>query len=177
MTVPEAYAALGLLPGAGEAAIRRAFRRLVLELHPDRGGSSAALQRVVEAYGVALRHARGVAPEAPTFAPRPRERWVCPCCDDSFELDGECPRCSAELHDELESPVVHAVDARVATFMEMLEARGEPVPTALERHAPAIASWGLLGAGTLALFAFVPVAAMFLGYGAVLMAMRAVRGA
>jgi len=182
MGVEEAYAALGLVPGAGERAIRGAFRRLVLELHPDRAAETSdepALRSVLAAYGVALRHARGgpTAAAAPKPAPRARERYVCPCCDDSFTFGDVCSRCGVTLHDELTSPVKRAEDARVAPFVADLEARGEPVPTALERNGPAIASWGLVGAGTLAMFVFTPVAAMFLGYGFVMMAMRAVKSA
>jgi hypothetical protein len=39
LTREEAYAVLGLAPGADEQAIKEAHRRLMTGLHPDRGGS------------------------------------------------------------------------------------------------------------------------------------------
>src|SRR5919204_3250748 len=39
MSVEEAYAILGLAPGADDEAIKEAHRRLMVKLHPDHGGS------------------------------------------------------------------------------------------------------------------------------------------
>lgn len=49
-----ALAALGLAPGATEADVRRAYRRLALTTHPDRGGSAEAFRRITEARDAAM---------------------------------------------------------------------------------------------------------------------------
>ncbi|MEM4780522.1 MAG: J domain-containing protein [Halalkalicoccus sp.] len=46
----EAYRTLGLEPGAGERAIKRAYREKVKTTHPDRGGDEAAFKEVTNAY-------------------------------------------------------------------------------------------------------------------------------
>jgi hypothetical protein len=55
--VVAAYDRLGLPTTADEAEIRAAYRDLVKEVHPDRGGDEEAFKRVQRAYDLALEHA------------------------------------------------------------------------------------------------------------------------
>ncbi|PSQ41032.1 molecular chaperone DnaJ [Halobacteriales archaeon SW_5_68_122] len=50
----EAYRRLDLENGADESEVRRAYRRKVKEVHPDRGGDEEAFKRVTEAYETLL---------------------------------------------------------------------------------------------------------------------------
>ena len=54
MTREEAYAVLGLQPGASEAEIRAAYRRLMRLAHPDGGGSDWLAARINRARDVLL---------------------------------------------------------------------------------------------------------------------------
>lgn len=50
MTEKEAYGLLELRPGASDDAVKKAYRRLVQKVHPDKGGSAALFRQVREAY-------------------------------------------------------------------------------------------------------------------------------
>ena len=45
-----AYEVLGIQASARDGEIRAAYKRLALQLHPDKGGSKAAFQRVAAAF-------------------------------------------------------------------------------------------------------------------------------
>jgi DnaJ-like protein len=54
MSVDEAYAILGLAPGADADAIKEAHRRLMVKLHPDHGGSDYLATKINRARDVLL---------------------------------------------------------------------------------------------------------------------------
>ena len=53
--LPRCFHVLGLDEGGDTAAVKRAFRRRALQLHPDRGGSHEGFIALVAAYEQALR--------------------------------------------------------------------------------------------------------------------------
>lgn len=77
--LPDAYALLGVEPGATRAEIRRAYRRRALEVHPDVAGrdTTAEMAALNGARDELLAHAPGRRPRDPDTAgdagrPRPR---------------------------------------------------------------------------------------------------------
>jgi hypothetical protein len=56
VTVEEAYAILGLAPGADAAAIKSSHHRLMKQLHPDHGGTDYLASKINRARDVLLKH-------------------------------------------------------------------------------------------------------------------------
>jgi hypothetical protein len=55
MSRAEAFKVLGLEEGATEEQVRAAHRRLILQIHPDKGGTSYLAAKINEAKDVLLR--------------------------------------------------------------------------------------------------------------------------
>jgi len=196
---------LGVSASASPSEIRRAFRRLVLQLHPDRSGdaSDSRLLEVVEAYEtltgrVRVARRRGSPRPAPSrpasrwgrgFTGRPytdsppvaRGRYNCGRCHDTFANEGDCPRCGIPLTDALVADGVTQAappQPEVDAYISVLEAR-KPAPAwlgAVERRVPVATIGTLLAGGSAALAVHAPIAAMMIGYGLALLCADAVLG-
>lgn len=191
---------LGVSPSATPNEIRRAFRRMVLEVHPDRAGarSEARLLEVVDAYealtgkakprraraqraphaaGPARRRSRGFAGRPYRDSePTARDRFNCAGCHDTFTIEGECPRCGIPLTDG--PPSAPPSSAEVDAYMGALEAQGDPPAWhgTLEQRLPIATIGTLLTSGALALTIHAPIAIMMIGYGLALLCADAVLG-
>lgn len=72
------YALLGVAPEATAHEVRRAFRRLALEFHPDRAGpdSTTVFQRITEAYEVLIDPRRRSAYDGQIYRDGRRSGWA-----------------------------------------------------------------------------------------------------
>lgn len=199
-------AVLGLPENASLGEVRRAFRRLVLQLHPDLHAGdprkAARLRAVVAAYeqitGRAPEPRPRRRPARPAYASRPRhsysrpyaapepqpapaarDRFGCPRCCESWSFEGTCPRCDVPLVDELRAGrVTPAADPRVDAMEHALEraAASGAWARTVGARAPVTTIASLLAGGAMALPIHVPVASMLLGYGLLLLALEATNG-
>ncbi len=148
---------LGLSAAWSERELRARFRRLVLELHPDRRGGDASdaarLRDVVRAYEALTGRSRAATRAAPSTPPPAAYR--CATCGDGYEISGPCTRC-----DHAPPP------SAVAAYEAALDAHPiDAEPSPLARHAPAMTMAGLVALGLFAWGIHVPIAAACLAYG------------
>jgi hypothetical protein len=201
--MPDPRRVLGVSPSATPQDVRRAFRRLVLDLHPDRVAAAerarcqARLLEVVDAYETltgkvrprrrrieapapapARRRSRGFTgrPYTPPTTRALRDRFNCAACHDTFTIAGDCPRCGIALTDGApgSAPAAPEIDA----YIGALEAKAPPPPwmRSLEDRLPVTTIGALLGAGALAMPIHAPIAVMMVGYGLWLLCADAVLG-
>ena len=136
----DAFDILGIPRSSGRAEVRRAWRRLAKTLHPDVDGTPEAADAFYRARSAYIRamaavNRRGCAfasrgsgamrsssqPNAPSATPRPRLRFACPACEDTFDFPATCPRCELALVDSAQRPVPPHTDPNVDAFIEWLE--------------------------------------------------------
>lgn len=176
-----AHEVLGVPRHATSSDIRRAFRRLVLELHPDRAGAEgeAKLLAAIAAYEELTGKVRPL-PRRRRASQRPaarvfvRDRYNCGGCGDTFAIEGECPRCGLPLAETdcpraPDRPEVDAYIARLSTPPSWLERQLE----AHRERMPAVALGGCFVFGAFAMTIHPPIALMAVGYGLSLFAAEA----
>ena len=54
-TLAAAYAVLWLRPGAPSSVVKAAYRTLAAQYHPDAGGDTLAMRRLIQAYETIIR--------------------------------------------------------------------------------------------------------------------------
>lgn len=173
MTDP--FVTLGIPRSATPDQIRRAFRRLALQHHPDRNADPRAPDRfkaLVRAYRSAMGRERArPARTAAKPAPVP-ERYACGTCGDTFPFPARCPRCEVELFD---GPPPIVIDPRVEAFMSAMERRAPVVEQPWRGQLPLpglFAAFFLAAAATVWSVGPAGVALLFAGFATYLVALE-----
>ena len=96
------FALLGVGPGVGDEALRRAFRDKARHTHPDRGGSRDAFEMLRAAYNTLRDPASRADYERQLFTYLREQRAVlCSVCGEASRVPPEtvlgCHRCQADL--------------------------------------------------------------------------------
>ena len=156
----DAFQILGIPHDSCERSVIRAFRRLALRLHPDVNRddpSGETFKDLLHAFEEARAVSRGEPPPRNRWRarsgpqpyrppPRPRARYVCGRCDDTYPVRDTCPRCDLPLADSwrgecAEAPAEPRVDAMVSALL-----RRRP-PITIERRHVVLASMATIAFG------------------------------